>query len=80
MDDQDIFEKVRGIVVKQLGITPSQVVMDSSFLKDLGADSLTSYELIWALEDGFSVEIPDEKVMDIRTVGDAVHCLKAHLA
>lgn len=67
-----MFEKIRDIVVEQLGVDESQVSMESSFVDDLGADSLDIVELIMALEDQFGIEIPDEDAEKIATVGDAV--------
>ena len=69
------FEKVRDIVVEQLGVEPDEVAIDSTFIDDLGADSLDIVELIMAFEEEFGVEIPDEKAEKIRTVADAVKML-----
>lgn len=69
------FEKVRDIVVEQLGVEPDEVSIDSTFIDDLGADSLDIVELIMAFEEEFGVEIPDEKAEKIRTVADAVKML-----
>ncbi|WP_337607578.1 acyl carrier protein [Mitsuokella jalaludinii] len=69
------FEKVRDIVVEQLGVEPDEVAIDSTFIDDLGADSLDIVELIMAFEEEFGVEIPDEKAEKIRTVADAVKLL-----
>ena len=69
------FEKVRDIVVEQLGVEPDEVAIDSTFIDDLGADSLDIVELIMAFEEEFGVEIPDEKAEKIRTVEDAVKML-----
>ena len=66
------FEKVRDITVEQLSV---DVKMESSFIDDLGADSLDIVELIMAFEEEFEVEIPDEKAEKIRTVADAVKML-----
>ncbi len=70
------FEKVKGILVQQLGVSEDEISMDSSLLDDLGADSLDLVELIMALEQEFDVEIPDEEAEKIKTVGDAVNFLK----
>jgi len=72
MKEQDVFNKVQEIVVAQLGVEPSQVLKDSSFANDLGADSLDIVELVKALEESFDIEIPDEEAEKIETVGSAV--------
>jgi len=72
------FEKVKEIVVEQLGVEESEVTMEASFIDDLGADSLDIVELIMALEEEFDLEIPDKEAEKITTVGDAVEYIKAH--
>ncbi|MBO5077239.1 MAG: acyl carrier protein [Clostridia bacterium] len=67
-----MFERIRKIIVDQLGVDESQVTIDSSFVDDLGADSLDIVELIMALESEFDIEIPDEDAEKITTVNDAV--------
>ncbi|MEG0797929.1 MAG: acyl carrier protein [Acidaminococcaceae bacterium] len=69
------FEKVRDITVEQLSVDAEDVKMDSTFIDDLGADSLDIVELIMAFEEEFNVEIPDEIAEKIRTVKDAVDLL-----
>lgn len=69
------FEKVRDIVVEQLGVEPDEVAIDSTFIDDLGADSLDIVELIMAFEEEFNTEIPDDVAEKIRTVRDAVELL-----
>lgn len=66
------FDKVKEIVVEQLGVDEGEVSMNSTFIDDLGADSLDIVELIMAFEEEFSVEIPDEVAEKIKTVKDAV--------
>jgi len=66
------FDKVKEIVVEQLGVDEADVSMDSTFIDDLGADSLDIVELIMAFEEEFNVEIPDEVAEKIKTVKDAV--------
>ncbi len=66
------FDKVKEIVVEQLGVSEDEVSMNSTFIDDLGADSLDIVELIMAFEEEFSVEIPDEVAEKIKTVKDAV--------
>ena len=75
-----MLDKVKGIVVEQLGVEEDAVVMEASFIDDLGADSLDIVELIMALEEEFDVEIPDEDAEKIATVGDAVNYINAQNA
>ena len=75
---QDVFEKVKKIIVEQLSAEEAEVVPDASFIEDLGADSLDIVELIMALEEEFGVEIPDEDAEKITTVGDAVAYIQGH--
>ncbi|ANR71617.1 acyl carrier protein [Selenomonas sp. oral taxon 126] len=67
------FEKVRDIVVEQLGSEADEVTLESTFIDDLGADSLDIVELIMAFEEEFNVEIPDEAAEKIKTVQDVVN-------
>ena len=71
-----IFEKVREIIVDQLGVEEEEVAIESSFIDDLGADSLDIVELIMALEEEFDLEIPDEEAEKITTVSDVVEYIK----
>ena len=71
-----MFEKIRDIVVEQLGVDADKVTMESSFVDDLGADSLDIVELVMALEETFGVEIPDSEAEKISTVGDVVEYVK----
>ena len=66
------FEKVRDIVVEQLGVEADEVAIESTFIDDLGADSLDIVELIMAFEEEFGIEIPDEAAEKIKTVQDVV--------
>ncbi len=70
--ENEIFERVKKIVVDQLGVQESQVNMEASFVDDLGTDSLDTVELVMALEDEFGVEIPDDDAEKIKNVGDTV--------
>ncbi len=70
------FEKVKNVLVEQLGVDESEITMESSFVDDLGADSLDIVELIMGLETEFDIEIPDEDAEKISTVGDAVNYIK----
>ena len=72
----DEFERVKSVIVDQLGADESAVTLNASFVDDLGADSLDIVELIMGLETEFDIEIPDEEAEKIRTVGDAVNYMK----
>ena len=72
------FEKVRDIVVEQLGVEADEVALDSTFIDDLGADSLDIVELIMAFEEEFNIEIPDEAAEKIKTVQDVVTYIDQH--
>lgn len=72
MNEEEIFEKVKGIVVEQLGVEESNVTMEATFVDDLSADSLDIVELVMALEEEFDMEIPDTDAEKIVTVGDVV--------
>jgi len=67
-----IEEKVKQIIVEQLGVDEAEVTPTASFVDDLGADSLDTVELVMAFEEAFSIEIPDEEAEKIRTVKDAI--------
>lgn len=71
-----IFEKVQEKVAEQLGIEAEEVTQESSFIVDLGADSLDIVELLMALEEEFDIEIPDEEAEKLSTVGDVVEYIK----
>jgi len=74
----NVEERVRKIVVEQLGVTEDEVTMEASFVDDLGADSLDTVELVMALEEEFETEIPDEEAEKITTVQLAVDYIKSH--
>ena len=80
MSSEEIFEKVKGIIVEQLGVADSAVTMEASFIDDLGADSLDIVELIMALEEEFDIEIPDADAEKVVTVSDVVEYIKDHVA
>jgi acyl carrier protein len=71
-------ERVKQIIVEQLGVDESEVTANASFVDDLGADSLDTVELVMAFEEAFEIEIPDEDAEKIRTVKDAVDYINAH--
>ncbi|RJQ54277.1 MAG: acyl carrier protein [Actinobacteria bacterium] len=73
----DVFEKVKDIIVEKLGVDESEVGRETSFVEDLGADSLDLVELIMALEDEFGVEISDEEAEKITTVSQAVEYINS---
>jgi len=71
-DTQTTFDKVKKIIVDQLGVDEAEVTMEASITEDLGADSLDQVELVMAFETEFNIDIPDEEAEKIKTVGDAV--------
>jgi acyl carrier protein len=75
---EEIFQKLKGIVVEQLGVDEDDVTMDASFVEDLNADSLDLVELIMSLEEEFGLEISDEEAEQIATVTDAVEYIVEH--
>ena len=74
----EIEQKVKDIIVEQLGVDAGEVKTEASFVNDLGADSLDTVELVMALEESFDMEIPDEEAEKIQTVGQAVDYIKNH--
>jgi len=79
MSERSVEERVRDLVVEQLGVNPEQVTREASFIDDLGADSLDTVELVMAFEEEFGLEIPDEDAEKITTVGDAITYIKKKL-
>ena len=73
-----IEERVKKIIVEQLGVKQEEVVNSASFVDDLGADSLDTVELVMALEEEFDIEIPDEDAEKIQTVNDAIEYITEH--
>jgi len=71
-------ERVKQIIVEQLGVDEGEVTPNASFVDDLGADSLDTVELVMAFEEAFEIEIPDEDAEKIRTVKDAIDYINAH--
>ena len=78
MTDKEIEETVKQIIVDQLGVKKEDVKEESSFVDDLGADSLDTVELVMALEEKFDTELPDEDAEKITTVKTAIDYIKAH--
>lgn len=76
----DIFERVKKVTVEELSVKPEEVTMEASFQEDLGADSLDVVELVMALEEEFGIDIPDDDVGQIKTVGAAVEYINSKSA
>ncbi|MCX7865666.1 acyl carrier protein [Limisphaera sp. VF-2] len=72
MADNTIEQRVKKIIVEQLGVNPDQVTPEARFIDDLGADSLDTVELVMALEEEFGHDIPDEQAEKLQTVGDVI--------
>ena len=72
MSDKPIEQRVKDIIVEQLGVKPEQVVPAAKFIEDLGADSLDTVELVMALEEEFGIEVPDEQAEKLQSVGDVM--------
>jgi len=72
-------EKVKSIIVDQLGVNEGEVTAAASFVDDLGADSLDTIELVMAFEEAFGIEIPDEDAEKIKTVQDAIEYIESHV-
>jgi len=78
MDEAQIFDQVKKVVVDQLGVADTEVTKDASYVDDLGADSLDTVELVMALEESFGIEIPDEEAEKIKSVGDTINYILSH--
>ncbi len=78
LSNDEIYEKIKGIIVNMLGVDEAKVVLEARFREDLEADSLDLVELIMAFEDEFGGEISDEEAQQIKTVGQAVDYMKSH--
>jgi acyl carrier protein len=74
-----VVEKVKSIIVDQLGVSQAEVTESASFVDDLGADSLDTIELVMAFEEAFGIEIPDEDAEKIRTVKNAIDYIESHV-
>lgn len=79
MSAEEVFNKVKEIIVEQLGVAENSVTVEASFIDDLGADSLDIVELIMALEEEFDIEIPDADAEKVVTVGDVVDYIKENV-
>ena len=79
MSSEEVFDKVKEIIVEQLGVAENAVTEEASFIDDLGADSLDIVELIMALEEEFDMEIPDADAEKVVTVGDVVDYIKENV-
>ena len=79
MSSEEVLEKVKGIIVEQLGVSDTAVSMEASFIDDLGADSLDIVELVMALEEEFDMEIPDADAEKVVTVNDVVEYIKENV-
>jgi acyl carrier protein len=77
--EMDVEAKVKEIIVEQLNVDKEAVVPTAKFVDDLGADSLDTVELVMALEEAFSLDIPDDDAEKIGTVGDAINYIKSHV-
>ena len=78
MSTPNVEMKVKSIIAEQLGVSESEIKTESSFVEDLGADSLDIVELVMAMEEEFDVEIPDDQAENIKTVKDAVDYINTH--
>jgi len=76
MTDKEIFEKLKGIIVEQLGVEEDIVKAEATFVEDLSADSLDIVELVMAIEDEFELEIPDQAAESIVTVQDVINYIR----
>ncbi|TAE73500.1 MAG: acyl carrier protein [Verrucomicrobia bacterium] len=72
MSDKSIEDRVKDIIVDQLGVNADQVTLAAKFIEDLGADSLDTVELVMAFEEEFEIEVPDEEAEKLQSVGDVV--------
>jgi acyl carrier protein len=72
----DVFERIKELIADKLGVDPEDITLETSFTDDLEADSITLFELVMAIEDEFDIEIDDESIEQINTVGDIVNYLE----
>ena len=76
---EELFEKLKKLIAEKLEIEEDQIKMESSFRQDLGADSLDTYELVYAIEEELGISIPDEKANEFETVADALEYIKSQV-
>jgi acyl carrier protein len=76
----DLSDRIQSIVADQLGVESSEVTKDASILDDLGADSLDVVELVMILEEVFDIEVPDDAVEEMRTIGDVQRFVESHVS
>ena len=76
----ELFEKIKGLIVENLGVDEDKVTLEASFRQDLHADSLDTYELVYAIEEAIGVKIPDDVANGFETVGDAYEYIKSQQA
>ncbi|BCX49188.1 acyl carrier protein [Haloferula helveola] len=76
MSDKSIEDRVKDIIVDQLGVNADQVTPEAKFIEDLGADSLDTVELVMAFEEEFEIEVPDEEAEKLQSVGDVITYVK----
>ncbi|MDR2542343.1 MAG: acyl carrier protein [Treponema sp.] len=77
MEEQELFEKMKKLIAEKLEVDEGKIKMDASFRQDLGADSLDTYELVYAIEEQLGISIPDEKANGFVTVQDAYDFIKS---
>ncbi len=80
MTENEVFTKVKDLIVEKLSVNPDKVTMDANFRNDLKADSLDTYELVYAIEEELGITISDEMANEFETVGDAVRYLAKELS
>ena len=78
MAEKSVSDRVKEIIVEQLGVNADQVTTDAKFIEDLGADSLDTVELVMAFEEEFGIEVPDEEAEKLMTVGNVVQYIEDH--
>lgn len=78
MSEKSIEDRVKDIIVEQLGVSADQVTLEAKFIEDLGADSLDTVELVMAFEEEFGIEVPDEAAEKLQAVNDVIEYIKAN--
>ena len=74
-----VFEKVKNIILDQINVPEDKITLDANFVDDLGADSLDAVELIMSIEDEFEISVPEDDAKEMKTVGDIVKYIEAHI-